>query len=42
MGSCGDFRPLRLSNGRLGPFYTVTVYSVGSKESLKSIDLGGV
>lgn len=41
-GSCGDYRPLRVSNGRLGPFYTVTVYSVGSKESLKSIDLGEV
>lgn len=42
MGSCGDYRPLRVSNSKLEPFYTVTVYSVGSKESLKSIDLGGV
>lgn len=39
-GSSGDYISLRVSNSRLGTFYTVIAYSVGSKESLKHIELG--
>lgn len=39
-GSSWNHIPLRVSSARLQTFYTVIVYSIGSKESLKNIGLG--